>query len=473
MKRVILQFNFQSGMSASSVKGGGALGKGVEMLSGSIYRNMILFAIPLIATGVLQQSFNAVDIAMVGRFVGREALAAVGSNAMVINIMVNLFAGLAVGANVVAANYFGRQDQEGVSRVSATAFVVSLASGVILTLLGLVFTEPILIAMATPADVLPLASLYLKIIFAGMPMMMVFNFGAALLRSRGETKGPFYMLLVAGVLNTALNLLLIIVFEMGVAGVAIATIVSQALAAALMVRALRREQSPLKISFHKLRIHGVALRKMMRIGFPAGLQGMVFSFANIFVQTAVNSFGSEGVAGSAAALNFEYYSYFVVSAFVQATLAFTGQCYGAADYGRCRRIFRAGMLLAAVGCGALNIACVLLKGPLVRLFSDDALIFPYAYDRMEVVLLFQFIACSYEIAAGSMRGLGVSLTPALITIGGTCVLRLGWIFWVFPSLGSFRSLMAVYPLSWAVTGIGMLIAWRIVARRTLPQTTVK
>lgn len=454
-------------MSASSVKGGRSLGKGVEMLSGSIYRNMILFAIPLIATGVLQQSFNAVDIAMVGRFVGREALAAVGSNAMVINIMVNLFAGLAVGANVVAANYFGRQDEEGVSRISATSFVVSLLSGVILTLLGLVFTEPILIAMSTPEDVLPLATLYLRIIFAGMPMMMVFNFGAALLRSRGETKGPFYMLLVAGIFNTALNLLFIIVFEMGVAGVAIATIVAQGLAAALMVRALLREQSPLKISFSRLCIHGVALRKMMRIGFPAGLQGMVFSFANIFVQTAVNGFGSEGVAGSAAALNFEYYSYFVISAFVQATLAFTGQCYGAADYDRCRRIFRVGMLLAVVGCGALNIACVLLKAPLVGLFSDDASIFPYAYDRMEVVLLFQFIACSYEIAAGSMRGLGVSLTPALITIGGTCVLRLGWIFWVFPSLGSFRSLMVVYPLSWAVTGAGMLIAWRIVARHHL------
>lgn len=439
----------------------------MDMLEGGVLRKLLVFAIPLIASGVLQQSFNAVDIAVVGRFASSQALAAVGGNNVVINILVNLFVGVSIGANVVAANYIGRRNEAGVRRTVGSAAALALLSGFLLTILGQLLVHPILVAMSTPGDVLPLASLYLRLFFIGMPFVMVFNFGASLLRSIGDTRRPLYMLIVAGIVNTVLNLLLVVGLDMSVAGVAIATVIAQGLSAAMMVRTLLRETSEVKLNLREIRLSRSEVVKMLRIGVPAGLQGMIFSFANIFVQTTINGFGSAAVAGSSASLNFESYSYFVISAFSQAAVSFISQNYGAGRYDRCVEVFRKSMFLALVSSSVLNLSMVFFREPLASLFSSDPEVLSYACERMLTVLLFQFVACSYEVAGGAMRGLGYSMTPTIVTVVGTCLLRLGWIFAVFPAYGTFRSLLVVYPVSWVVTGIVMLVAWHVVRSKRL------
>lgn len=440
----------------------------VDMLHGGLFRKLIIFSLPLIGSGVLQQSFNAADIAVVGRFSSSQALAAVGGNTMVVSILVNLFIGISIGANVVVANYIGRGNDSGVRRAVATTASLALISGVLLTVLGLVLARPILEAMSTPDDVIDLAVLYLRIFFLGMPFMMVYNFGAAVLRSIGDTRRPFYMLIASGIVNTLLNLLLVIVFDMSVAGVAIATVVANVVNAVLMVRVMLREQGAWALVPRAMTLNRQEMSKIIRIGLPAGIQGMIFSFANIFVQASVNSFGSACVAGSAAAVNWEFYCYFFISAFAQACVAFISQNYGAGNHERCRRVFAMCMAMSVVACGVPNILLTLLKEPCIAVFTGEADVLPFAFERMETVLMFQFIACSYEIAGSALRGLGYSMTPTIITIFGTCVLRLGWIFFVFPSTQSFASLMFVYPLTWTVTGIAMLAVWAVVARRKLP-----
>ncbi|MDE6177344.1 MAG: MATE family efflux transporter, partial [Paramuribaculum sp.] len=350
----------------------------MDMLEGGVLRKLLVFAIPLIASGVLQQSFNAVDIAVVGRFASSQALAAVGGNNVVINILVNLFVGVSIGANVVAANYIGRRNEAGVRRTVGSAAALALLSGFLLTILGQLLVHPILVAMSTPGDVLPLASLYLRLFFIGMPFVMVFNFGASLLRSIGDTRRPLYMLIVAGIVNTVLNLLLVVGLDMSVAGVAIATVIAQGLSAAMMVRALLRETSEVKLNLREIRLSRSEVVKMLRIGVPAGLQGMIFSFANIFVQTTINGFGSAAVAGSSASLNFESYSYFVISAFSQAAVSFISQNYGAGRYDRCVEVFRKSMFLALVSSSVLNLSMAFFREPLASLFSSDPEVLSYA-----------------------------------------------------------------------------------------------
>lgn len=439
----------------------------IDMLNGAIFKKLLLFSLPLIASGVLQQSFYAIDVAVVGRFASRQALAAVGGNNMVVSIMVNLFIGISIGANVVIANYIGRKNDEGVRRAASSVALLSIISGVALTLIGLIFSRPILEAMSTPDDVIDLAALYLRIIFLGMPFIMIFNFGAAVLRSVGDTKRPFYMLVVSGVVNTVLNVVLVVAFGMSVEGVAIATFVANVVNAWLMVRVLRREKGPWALVVSDMKLHRTEVAKILRIGLPAGVQGMIFSFANIFVQSSVNSFGSAGVAGSAAAVNYEFYCYFIISAFGQACVAFMGQNYGAGNYDRCRKVFGQSMLLSVVCCGVANFLFYLFREPCVAVFTDEVAVADYAFTRMQWVLLTQFVASSYEISGSALRGLGYSMTPTLITVFGTCVLRLGWVFWIFPANNTFLGLMLVYPASWILTGVAMLAAWWIISNRVL------
>ena len=437
----------------------------IDMLHGGIFRKLLLFALPLIASGILQQSFNSVDVAVVGQFASSQALAAVGSNGLVISLIINLFIGISIGANVVIAHYIGRQDEKGIKNAISTTAIIAVTSGIFLLITGLLIAKPILEALDTPEDVIDLAVLYLRIYSLGMPFMMIYNFGAAILRSLGDTKRPFYSLVVAGAINVGLNLLLVIEFEMSVAGVAVATVISNIVNAGIIVFFLTHEKGVFRLELKQLSISKAELKKILQIGVPAGIQGMVFSISNVFVLATINSFGSAAVAGSSAALNYEYYCYFVVSAFAQATVAFTSQNYGAGQIERCKTIFRQSMLPGLLGCAALNLLIVWQKEFFIRFFTTAPEIIRYAAIRMEYVLLFQFIASSYEISGAALRGIGYSMTPTVLTIFGTCLLRLVWIFTVVPLSKSYETLLAVYPISWVITGISVCTAYAIIRRK--------
>lgn len=437
----------------------------IDMLSGSLFRKIMLFAMPLIASGVLQQSFNAIDIAIIGRFSTHQALAAVGSNGPVINILINLFIGVSIGANVVISNYIGRKNNEGIRKSISTVSGIALISGIFLLFLGFFMARPILELMNTPADVIELATKYLKIYFLGMPFMMIYNFGAAIMRSMGDTKRPFYSLVISGIANTLLNLLLVIKFGMDVEGVAIATVVANFINAAFIVYWLRRESEPFTLIVSKMRINYGEMRKMLQIGIPAGLQGMVFSVANTFIQSAINNYGSDAIAGSSAALNYEVYCYFIMTAFCQAAVAFISQNYGAGLYDRCRRIFRLCMLMSIVCCGAANIIIAFNAEFFIGIFSTNPEVIAYGTTRIHCILLLQFLASSYEISGSALRGLGYSMTPTILTIFGTCVLRLIWIYTVCSDNNNFEMLLYIYPITWIITGSAVYIAYRRISKR--------
>ncbi len=438
----------------------------IDMLHGSLAKNIPAFALPLFASGLLQQSFNAVDIAVIGRFSTSEDLAAVGSNGSVISLMINLFVGIAVGVNVIVARHIGQGDSRAVRKAVGTAAVIACASGIFLLVLGLVAAEPILRLLDTPENVIEQASLYLRIYFTGVPFIMAYNFGAAVLKSVGDTRRPFYSLIVAGVVNAILDVVLVTVFDMGVAGVAVATAVANVVNAAIVVRLLVNEADPIRIDLRHMRVDRPELGRILRIGVPTGLQGMIFSLSNVFIQSAINALGSDAVAGSAAALNFEYYCDYAISAFVQTTIAFTSQNYGAGNIDRCKRIFWLNMLFSVVSCGVLNVSIAWQSGFFASLFTSDPDVLHYARIRMHVVLMWQFIASSYDISGGALRGLGYSLTPTVFTIFGTCLLRIVWIHTVVRWYdGDFTVLMCVYPLSWTITGIAVLTAYAVISRK--------
>lgn len=443
----------------------------IDMIHGGMIRKILTFSLPLIASGILQQSFNAIDVAVVGRFSSSRALAAVGSNGVIISILINLFIGISIGANVVIANYIGRNNHNGIRKSVATIGAVALISGIFLMLIGLCITRPILEWMDTPPDVIDLAAIYLRIIFLGMPFMMIYNFGSAIMRSMGDTKRPFYALIAGGIVNTLLNLVLVIRFGMSVEGVAIATVVANVINAAFIIYWLRREPAPYQLNLRHLYISRNELGKMLRIGVPAGVQGMVFSLANLFIQSAINSYGSDAIAGSAAALNYEVYCYFIISAFVQAAVAFISQNYGAGDYDRCRRAFRCCMIFSLVSCALANILIVWQHSFFLGLFSTDPQVMHYGMIRLHCVLMFQFIASSYEISGGALRGLGYSMTPTILTVFGTCVLRLIWVYTINAHCHKFDILMWIYPISWAITGLMVGTAYYVVSRKVFRHST--
>lgn len=443
----------------------------IDMLHGPLLGPTLRFALPLIATGIVQQSFNSADTLVVGRYCASSALAAVGSNGPVVNLIVTLFMGLGVGINVLVAACIGRRDSEGVRRAVATTGILTLISGIALALLGTFFSVPILEALGTPEDVLPDASVYLRILFWGLPFMLAFNFGAAILRSVGDTSRPFFILMAGGAVNVGLDILFVAVFHWDVAGVAAATSIGMGLNAVLIIILLMREKSDIRLEPRQMHLYKSELQKIVKIGLPAGLQGLVFSVSNIFILSAINSFGSAASAGSAAALNYELYCYYLVVAFVQATVAFTSQNYAAGNIDRCRRVFRTNMLLAIAVCGVLNLLVAWKKEFFIGIFTSDASVLPFAYDRLTMVLMFQFVACTYEISGGAMRALGYSMTPTVVTILGTCLLRLLWV-WMLPVFGgTFRTLMAVYPISWVITGVAVFGAYLIIRKKAYIKIT--
>ncbi len=442
--------------------------KEINMLSGPLLSRMLLFALPLIASGVLQQSFNSVDIAVVGRFTGSHALAAVGCTGPVIGLLINLFLGISVGVNVVIANYIGQRNAQGVRRaVSATA-ILAVVCGLLMVLLGESLARPVLSLTGTPDNVIDDAVLYMRIFVVGLPFLIIYNFASAVLRSVGDTRRPFYSLVVSGIVNVGLNLLFVIGMGMGVAGVAWGTVISNVVNAAVVTVLLAREKGDIRLCFKNIRIEGEQMRKIFNIGMPAGLQGAVFALSNTFILSAINSFGADAAAGSAAAINYEFYCYFPISAVAQTAVAFISQNYGAGNYDRIRRVFRLSLMLAYAISFILNVLIAWKANFFLSAFTTDPGVLVYARTRIFTVLLFQFIACYYEVAGSSMRGLGYSMTPTMIVICGTCVLRLLWVF-LFPSLGGdFRELLAVYPVSWILTDVCMFFAYRRVVRKAMP-----
>lgn len=431
----------------------------IDMLHGPLLMKILLFSLPLAASSLLQQLFNSVDVAVVGHFASNQALAAVGSNAPVISLLINLFLGVSMGANVIISNHIGQNDKQKIQAAVNTAGMVALVSGILLIFIGQAAAKPILTLMGTPADVLPLAVTYLRIYFIGIPFFMIFNFGAAILRSLGDTRRPLYILIVAGVVNTLLNLVFVIICHMSVAGVAIATSIANGVSAVLIIRLLMKEKEPFTLHPKNICINTGELKRMLMIGVPAGIQGMIFSFSNVLVQSAINKHGADAIAGSAAALNFEYYCYFVISAFNGAAITFIGQNYGAGLRKRVMHIYWICMTLSVAGCGLLNELFAWQSNFFLDFFSTDPGVQEFGVIRMRTVLAWQFIACSYEISASALRGMGQSMLPTILTIFGTCLLRILWIYAVCPAWNSFNTIMLVYPISWCTTGVMVCLAF--------------
>lgn len=439
----------------------------IDMLHGPLLAKIIIFAMPLAASSILQQLFNSVDVAVVGRFDSSYALAAVGSNGPVISLLINLFLGISMGANVVISNHIGQKDNNLTKYAIRTTAATALFSGLALAVIGVLAARPILTIMGTPTEVLDMAVRYLRIYFISTPFLLIYNFGSAILRSKGDTSRPLYILVIAGIINTVLNLILVIVFHMGVAGVAIATDIANVFSAASIIFLLIREEEPYRLNLRSIGINKNELKSMLMIGVPAGLQGMVFSFSNVLLQTTINSHGADAVAGSAAAVNFEYYCYFIISAFNGAAITFIAQNYGAGNYNRVKRIYWLCLGLSTLLSVASAQLFIWQKTFFVSLFTTDASVAEYAYTRMLIVLLWQFIACSYEISASAMRGMGKSMLPTLLTIVGTCLLRVVWVFAVCPVWTSYQTIMIVYPITWITTGIMVFTAFHITARKKL------
>ncbi len=435
----------------------------IDMTNGPILKKMLLFAVPLMFSGVLQLLFNAADIVVVGQYAGYDSLGAVGATSSLINLLVNLFMGLSVGANVIAARYYGADDKEELCKTVHTAMTLSVISGVILTVIGIIGAEKLLTMMDTPENLLPLSSLYLKVYFLGMPAMMVYNFGSAILRAAGDTKRPLYFLTLAGIINVILNLVFVIALKMDVAGVAAATAISQYISAALIVRCLVLEQGAIKLVPSMLRIHSDKFFQIIQVGLPAGFQGAVFSFSNVVIQSSINLFGDIVVAGNSAASNIEGFIYVSMNAFHQAVISFTSQNYGAGKTERINKILFSG--LGSVFVIGLSLgAIVLFFGEfLLGIYSTEAEVIAAGMNRLRIILFSYFLCGMMDVMVGALRGIGYSVLPMIVSLLGACGLRLLWIATVFniPQYHTPEGIYMSYPVSWALTFIVHVICFAI------------
>ena len=435
--------------------------KQLDMLHGPIWNKIPRFALPVAATAILEQLFNASDVAVVGNFTGADstvAVAAVGANSALIGLVVNLFIGIALGTNVVIANAIGHGDRQTVHKAVHTSVLVALIGGILVALLGELVAAPVLGLLNVPEDVFPLALLYLRIYLAGMPVILLYNFEAAIFRSIGETKTPLIALASSGVLNVILNLFFVAVLHMTVNGVAIATVISNAVSSVLLYCKLRRSTREIKLEPKQLRIDGAVLRRILQIGLPAGVQSAVFSISNIVIQSAINSLGTVVMAASSAAFNIEIITYYLLNSFTQACTTFVGQNFGAGELRRCRRT-----LLLSLGEGiavlAAAVSTILFFGkPLLSIFNRDPAVIAVGYTRLVLVMLSHGLSLVYDVVSGYLRGFGISLVPALLTMLGVCGIRIAWVEFVFPQSRTFQTLMTVYPISLAATALLLLAA---------------
>lgn len=439
-----------------------------SMLQGPLLRNIILYTIPIILTSILQLLFNAADLVIVGRFCGSISVAAVGATGAITNLIVNLFIGLSVGAGVTVAQSLGGREEEAVHRTVHTALPAALVSGIVLTVVGVIFSESFLRMMNTPEDVLPLSAVYMKIYFCGITFTMVYNFCASILRAAGDTKSPLIYLSIAGVINVGLNVVFVTVLHMNVAGVALATSISQAFSAVMVVWALMKRTDACKLMLKKMRFYGIELGRIIRIGLPAGIQSSLFSISNVLIQSSINSFGGILMSGNAAAGNIEGFVYVTMNSFHQTAVNFIGQNVGARQYDRVKKILLICLAsVTVVGLGVSLTAFGLGETLLSIYITDSAEAISYGMLRLTFVCIPYFICGLMDVSTGALRGMGASFAPMVISVLGVCGIRIGWIATIFriPAFHSPQSLYISYPISWLITFVCQMIAFFMIYKK--------
>ena len=437
----------------------------IDMCNGPLFGKILIFTLPLMLSGILQLLFNAADVVVVGRYAGNEALAAVGATGSLTNLLVNMFIGLSVGANVLVARYYGARQEKEVSETVHTAVLVSMVGGLLLAVIGILVARPLLLLMDTPEDVIGHSVLYMRIYFVGMPVMLMFNFGSAILRAIGDTRRPLLYLIIAGTINVILNLFFVIGFHLGVAGVALATVISQCVSTTLIIRCLMRSSGCFKLCLNKLRMNWDKFKKIAAIGLPAGIQGSLFSISNVLIQSSVNSFGSVAMAGNTAGSNVEGFVYTAMNSVHQTAVSFTGQNLGGKKYDRINKILIECLLfVSAIGLIMGN-GAVLFGDTILGFYSPDPQVISYGMQRMSIICTAYFICGIMDVMVGSIRGLGYAVMPMIVSLLGACVFRVIWIYTVFQWNRSLNTLYISYPISWALTALAHVICFVIVRKK--------
>lgn len=436
----------------------------IDMCNGSIMDKLVSFALPLMLSGILQLMFNAVDIIVVGRFSGSEALAAVGSTTALINVFTNLFIGISLGANVLAARFFAAGRKEEMSETVHTSITLALISGILMAFVGLVFSKGALELMGTPEDVIGLSTLYMRIYFMGMPFFMLYNYGAAILRAVGDTKRPLYFLIIAGVINAGLNMVLVIVFGLGVAGVGIATVFSQMVSCVLVLTCLCRTEGSYKLSFSKLSMKGYYLKQIFQVGIPAGIQSTVINFSNALLQSSVNSFGSTAMAGYTAANNILGFLYVSINSVTQACMSFTSQNFGVGKYKRMDRVLMDCMILSVGAALALGCGAYFFGAEILQVYTEEADVIQCGVEILSITTVPYFLCGIMDLFPGALRGMGYSAVPMVLSIIGTVGMRVLWIFVFFPQHRSLYFLFISYPASWIATIVMQVVCYYFVRK---------
>ena len=446
----------------------------MDMCNGPLTKKIFLFTLPLIFSNVLQLLFNAADMIVVGKFAGDSALAAVGATTSLTQLLVNFFIGLSVGANVLIARYYAANLKEDTSKTVHTAIALSLVCGVILSIIGFFISRPMLILMGTPEEhnVLHLATLYLQVYFLGMPVIMLYNFGSAILRAIGDTKRPLYFLMVAGVINVLFNLFFVIVLDLSVVGVALGTIISQLISSICIIVCLVKNTGLCHLDLRKVRLHGTYLKKILFIGTPAGLQSVVFSISNVLIQSSVNSFGNVAITGNSAAASVEGFVYVAMNSFSHTALNFTSQNIGAKKYNRIPKILITCLFMVSFTGLALGITAYLGGNTLLAFYTDSKDAIVYGLIRMSVVCVYYFLCGTMDVFVGCIRGLGYSVIPMIVSIIGACGLRIVWIFTIFSKWHTLKILYFSYPFTWTVTILAHFVCFILVYRKTCAEAKI-
>lgn len=437
----------------------------IDMSTGSLLPKLIMFTIPVMLSGLLQLLFNAADLIVVGRFASSNALAQVGATTAIINLIVNLLIGLATGTNVTLARYYGAKDNRGISETVHTTMVLAVIGGTIIGIVGVTGARPLLTMMGTPDDILDGAVLYMRIVFIGMPVSAVYNYGAAILRAVGDTRHPLYYLVAAGIMNVILNLFFVIVCHLAVAGVAIATTLSQVLSMVLIVRCLMKSEGTYRLELKKLRIYKDKLIQLLRLGVPAGLQGCVFSFSNVIIQSSINTFGSAVISGNTAAGSIDGFMFCAVDSFNQTATSAISQNMGARNYKRSEKVVRYCSIITTLLGVIVSVIALLLREQLIGIYASDAEVIEYGVYRMLICCPIYFTAGLMNMMGGVNRGLGYSMLPTIVSLIGACVFRIVWIYTVFAAVPTLLVLYISYPITWSITTVAHYISYFAIKKR--------
>lgn len=443
----------------------------IDMLHGSLIKKIIMFTVPIAVASMLQQLFNAADSAIIGLFDSSDSLAAVGTNGEIVALIISLSSGLSLGVNVLIAECIGRQDKKHISPIIQTSLLFSILFGILIMIIGQFTAIPLLRLIQTPNVILAPANMYLKIYFIGYPFLLIYDFGSATLRARGDSRYPFIALTLAGIINVTLNILFVALFHLSVIGVALATVISTIVSAAMVIYRLMTDNTEFHLSLKGLHIQFDILLQLLKVGIPAAIQGAVFCFANIFVQSCVNEFGADAIAGSTIAMNFEYFAYYVITAFGQTATTFSSQNYAAKQIQRCKQILGLCMLFSFITSVIIILPILLFPDKFSSIFTNNTLVIENARIRIMHILLFEIICSFYEIPAGILRGIGHPVLPAIATVVGTCIFRVLWIFTIFRRYHSLRILYMAFPISWILTIILIGCSFVIILFRTNQKTS--